>query len=45
VSEQNLEQCINIKFCTKLGKSACETPDMVRVAYSDNELKSNVCEW
>jgi hypothetical protein len=46
MSEQNLEQCINIKFCAKLGKNASETLDMLRVTYGDNAWKkSSVSEW
>jgi hypothetical protein len=46
MSERNLEQRINIKFCAKLGKSARETLDMLRVAYGDNALKKSIVfEW
>jgi hypothetical protein len=46
MSEQNLEQCINIKFCANLGKSANETLEILRVAYGDNALKKvSVSEW
>jgi hypothetical protein len=35
-----------MKFCAKLGKSAHENLDMLRVAYGDNVLiKSSVFEW
>ena len=46
MSERNLEQRINIKFCAKVGKSASETLDMLRGAYGDNVLKKySVFEW
>ena len=46
MSERNLEQRIKIKFCRKLGKSASETVDILRVAHGDNVLKkSSVFEW
>jgi hypothetical protein len=46
MSERDLEQCIRIKFCAKLGKIACETLDRLSVAYGDNALKtSSVSRW
>jgi hypothetical protein len=33
ISDRLLEQCINIKFCAKLGKSKSETLQMLTEAY------------
>ena len=33
MSNKNLEQRINIKFCVKIGKSASETLALLKVAY------------
>jgi hypothetical protein len=43
MSDRLLEQCINIKFCAKLGKNASETLQMLTEAYgADAMKKSNV---
>jgi len=42
----NLEQCINVKFCVKLGNSATETYDLLKNVYSDECLsRTQVFEW
>ena len=35
MSDKNLEQQINIKFCVKIGKSAIETSALLTVAYGE----------
>jgi len=35
MSDRNLEQRINIKFCMKIGKSASETLAVLAVAYGE----------
>jgi hypothetical protein len=46
MSARLLEQCINIKFSAKLGKSASETLQMLTETYgSDAMKKSSVFEW
>ena len=46
MSDKNLEQRINIKFCVKIGKSACETLALLTVAYGEYTMKkSYVFEW
>jgi hypothetical protein len=46
MSDRLLEQHINIKFCTKLGKSVSETLQMLTEAYgADAMKKSSVFEW
>jgi hypothetical protein len=46
MSDKNLEQQINIKFCVKIGKSAIETLTLLTVAYGEYALKnSSVFEW
>jgi hypothetical protein len=46
MSDRLLEKRINIKFCTKLGKSASETLQMLAEAYgADAMKKSSVFEW
>jgi hypothetical protein len=43
MSDENLEQRINIKFCVKIGKSASETSALLAVAYGEYAMKkSNV---
>jgi hypothetical protein len=39
MSEENLEQRINIKFCDKLGKSASGTLVLLTVAYGEYAMK------
>ena len=46
MSDKNLEQRINIKFCVKFGKSASETLALVTVAYGEYAMKKlSVFEW
>jgi hypothetical protein len=46
MSEKNLEQQINIKFCVKIGKSASETSALLTVAYGEYAMKKwSVSEW
>jgi hypothetical protein len=46
MSDKNLEQWINIKFCAKIGKSGSETLALLTVAYGECDLKkSSVFEW
>jgi hypothetical protein len=35
MSDKNLEQRINIKFCVKIGKNASETSGLLTVAYGE----------
>ena len=43
MSDKNLEQRINIKFCVKIGKSGSET---LAVAYGEYAMKKlSVFEW
>jgi len=39
MSDKNLEQWINIKFCVKIGKSASETLALLTVAYGEYAMK------
>jgi len=46
MSDKNLEQRINIKFCVKIGRSASEMLALLTVAYDECTMKkSNVFEW
>ena len=46
MSDKNLEQRINIKFCVKIGKTASETLAILTVAYGEHAVKkSSVFEW
>jgi hypothetical protein len=46
MSDKNLEQRINIKFCVKIVKSTSETLALLTVAYGEYTMKkSNVFEW
>jgi hypothetical protein len=46
MSEKNLLQRINIKFCVKIGKSASETLALLTVAYGEyTMMKQCVFEW
>jgi len=46
MSDKNLEQRINNKFCVKIGKSASETLALLTVAYGEYAMKkSSVFEW
>jgi hypothetical protein len=41
-----IEQRYSIKFCVKLGKSATETNDMIKLAYKDEAMsRTRVFEW
>jgi len=42
----NVDQCINVKFCVKLGKSATETYDLLKKVYGDECLSgTQVFNW
>jgi len=42
----NMEQCVNVKFCLKLGKSAIETYSCLKKVYGDECLShTQVFEW
>jgi len=41
MSDKNLEQRINIKFCVKIGKSANETLALLTVAYGEHAMKKS----
>jgi len=46
MSDKNLEQRINIKFCVKIGKSAVEMLALFIVAYDEYTMKKlSVFEW
>jgi hypothetical protein len=45
MSDKNLEQGINIKFCVKIGKSASETLALLTVACDDYATKKSECFW
>jgi hypothetical protein len=46
MSDKNLEQRINIKFCVKIGKSASEKLALLTVAYGEYAVKkSSVFDW
>jgi len=46
MSDKNLEQRINIKFCVKIDKSASERLALLTVAYDEYAMKkSSVFEW
>jgi hypothetical protein len=46
MSNKNLEQRINIKFCVMIGKSASEMLALLTVAYGEYAMKkSSVLEW
>jgi hypothetical protein len=46
ISDKNLEQWINVKFCVKIGKSASETLASLTVAYGEYAMKKlSVFEW
>jgi hypothetical protein len=46
MSNKNLEQRINIKFCVRVGKSASETSALLTVAYGEFAMKkSSGFEW
>jgi len=46
MSDKNLEQWINIKFCVKIVKSASETLALLTVAYGEYAMKKlSVFEW
>jgi alpha-D-ribose 1-methylphosphonate 5-triphosphate synthase subunit PhnL len=41
MSDKNLEQRINIKFCVKIGKSDSETLALLRVVYGEYAMKKS----
>ena len=41
MSDKNLEQWINIKFCVKIGKSDSETLALLIVAYGEYTMKKS----
>jgi hypothetical protein len=42
----NVEQCVNVKFCVRIGKSATDTYDMLKKVYGDLCLPhTQVFEW
>ena len=44
--DQYLEQRANIKFCLKIGKTATETFNLLRIAYGDESMsRSQSFEW
>jgi hypothetical protein len=46
MSDRDLLQQINIKFCVKIGKSASETSALLTVAYGEyTMMKQCVFEW
>jgi hypothetical protein len=46
MSNRLLEQCINIKFCAKLGKNANETLQMLTETYGADAMKKlSVFKW
>ena len=46
ISDKNLEQQINIKFCVKIGKSVSETLALLTMAYGEHAMKKfSVFEW
>jgi len=46
MTDKNLEQRINAKFCVKIGKSASEMLALLKVAYVECAMKkSSVSEW
>jgi hypothetical protein len=46
MSDKNLEQWINMKFCVRIDRSASETLALLTVAYGECAMKkSSVFEW
>jgi hypothetical protein len=44
--DAKIEQCVCIKFCVKLDKSATETLQMIREAFEEHSLsRTTVFEW
>ena len=42
----NVEQCVNVKFCVKLGKSVTEAYNLLKKVYGDERLsRTQVFEW
>jgi hypothetical protein len=41
MSDKNLEQRINIKFCVKMGKGASETLALLALAYGEYAMKQS----
>jgi hypothetical protein len=44
VGNPNMEECINIKFCVKLGKTA-ETREMLETVYEDKAVSRAQTFW
>jgi hypothetical protein len=42
MSDKNLEQWINIKFCVKIGKSASETLVLLTLAYGQYAIRNQM---
>jgi hypothetical protein len=41
-----IEQCVCVRFCVKVGKSATETLEMLREAFGEHSLSHTaVFEW
>jgi hypothetical protein len=46
MSDKNLEQQVQIKFCVKIGKSVSETLAVLTLAYGEYAVKIlSVCQW
>jgi len=46
MSSVNVEQCVSVKYCVKLGKSSKETYDLLKKVYGDGCLfRTRVFEW
>jgi hypothetical protein len=41
MSDKNLEQRINVKFCVKIGKGASERLALLTVAYGEHTMKKS----
>jgi len=43
---ESIEQCICIKFCFKIGKTATETYQLLQQAYGEDAMgRTQVCDW
>jgi alpha-D-ribose 1-methylphosphonate 5-triphosphate synthase subunit PhnL len=42
MSDKNLEQQINIKFCVKIGKSGSEMSALLTVAYGEYAMNKSI---
>jgi hypothetical protein len=46
VMDGKIEQCVYIKFCVKLSKSATETPEVLREVFGQQSLSwTAIFEW